>query len=141
FKQVNDRLGHAAGDVVLAQVARAIKGCTRGGDLAARYGGEEFLVVVRGAGIDVAQRIGERYRNAVRKVEVPAALGPEHAGSRPVTVSVGIAASTLEESLGRVPLLAAADAALYEAKLAGRDRVVVQSGLFRIRCDSAARAP
>jgi two-component system cell cycle response regulator len=126
FKQVNDTYGHSGGDAVLAQVARAIRSCTRGGDLAARYGGEEFLVIVRGAALEVAERIGERYRRAVRRVELP--HGPDAtAPSKPVTVSVGIAGNACNTGVDRSSLVAAADAALYEAKLAGRDRVVVCS--------------
>jgi len=124
FKSVNDTLGHSTGDTVLAQVARAIRSCTRKGDLAARYGGEEFLVIVRGATLDVAERIGERYRHAVRRVEIPAVAGGD---PRPVTVSIGVAGAVGDRAIERSELVAAADAALYEAKLGGRDRVVVQA--------------
>jgi two-component system, cell cycle response regulator len=132
FKQINDTYGHVMGDQILTLVGRAIRSCTRSGDLAARYGGEEFLVIVRGASLDVAERIGDRYRNAVRRIELPAL--PENvrearpaAGRRAVTVSVGVAGTTGGGVAGRKVLLAAADAALYEAKLSGRDRVVVYS--------------
>jgi two-component system cell cycle response regulator len=126
FKQVNDVFGHPAGDLVLMQVARAIKASTRGADLAARYGGEEFLVVVRGAGLEVASRIGDRYRSAVRRVELPAVAAAAGRASGPVTVSIGIAGIAHDGAGARRALLAAADAALYEAKDTGRDRVVVQ---------------
>ena len=130
FKQINDTYGHVMGDQGLTQVARAIKSCTRSGDLAARYGGEEFLVIVRGASLDVAARIGDRYRNAVRQIELPARPGTGREASadparRLVTVSVGVAGTTGGGVAGRKALLAAADEALYEAKLSGRDRVVV----------------
>jgi len=132
FKQINDTFGHVMGDQILTLVGRAIRSCTRSGDLAARYGGEEFLVIVRGASLDVAERIGERYRNAVRRIELPAL--PENvrevrpgAGRRSVTVSVGVAGTAGGGVAGQKVLLAAADAALYEAKLSGRDRVVVYS--------------
>lgn len=130
FKQINDTYGHAMGDQVLTQVGRAIKSCTRSGDSAARYGGEEFLVIVRGAALDVAARIGDRYRNAVRRVDLPvtpvaAGARPSHPPRRPVTVSVGVAGTTGGGVAGRKALLAAADVALYEAKLSGRDQVVV----------------
>ena len=85
FKAINDGYGHAVGDRVLAQVASALASCTRSGDLAARYGGEEFLVLVRGASLEVASRIGERYRAAVRRL----CLGP--GAPSDVSVSVGIA--------------------------------------------------
>ncbi len=131
FKLINDTYGHVMGDQILMQVARAIKSCTRSGDVAARYGGEEFLVIVRGASLDVAARIGERYRNAVRQIELPALPGAVSGGASPgparrrVTVSVGVAGTTGGGVAGRKAVLAAADASLYEAKLAGRDRVVV----------------
>ncbi len=132
FKQINDTFGHVMGDQILTLVGRAIRSCTRSGDLAARYGGEEFLVIVRGASLDVAERIGERYRNAVRRIELPAL--PENvrevragAARRSVTVSVGVAGTAGGGVAGQKVLLAAADAALYEAKLSGRDRVVVYS--------------
>jgi two-component system cell cycle response regulator len=138
FKRINDTHGHATGDTVLAQVGRAIKSCTRGADLAARYGGEEFLVIVRGAALDVADRIGERYRSAVRRVELPAGseagAGPE---ARAVTVSIGIAGAASHTGADRDGLLAAADASLYEAKLAGRDRVVVCGRPVTGPCDRA----
>ena len=133
FKQINDTYGHVMGDHVLTQVARAIKSCTRSGDLAARYGGEEFLVIVRGATLEVAARIGDRYRNAVRQIELPAPPGAVLGGASPdaerkrVTVSVGVAGTAGGGVAGRRAVLAAADAALYEAKLSGRDRVVVYS--------------
>ena len=132
FKQINDTFGHVMGDQILTLVGRAIRSCTRSGDLAARYGGEEFLVIVRGASLDVAERIGERYRNAVRRIELPAL--PENvrevragAARRSVTVSVGVAGTAGGGVAGQKVLLAADDAALYEAKLSGRDRVVVYS--------------
>ncbi len=123
FKQINDTYGHVTGDHVLAQVARAIKTCTRAGDLAVRYGGEEFLVLIRGANLDVAERIGDRYRKAMRAVELP---GRPDVERRPVTVSVGVAGTPGHARATRAALLAAADQALYEAKLSGRDRVVVR---------------
>jgi two-component system cell cycle response regulator len=126
FKQINDTYGHVMGDQVLTQVARAIKACTRSGDLAARYGGEEFLVIVRGAALDVAARIGERYRKAVRQIELPPRPGVSPGPERKlVTVSVGVAGTAGGGVAGRKALLAAADEALYEAKLSGRDRVIV----------------
>ncbi len=119
FKSINDGFGHAMGDRVLAEVAKAIASRTRAADLAARYGGEEFLVVARGASLEVAAGIGERYCDAVR------AMKAIDAGPGRVTISVGIAGT---EGLGltsRPALLARADSALYLAKSAGRDRVVV----------------
>jgi diguanylate cyclase (GGDEF)-like protein len=131
FKRINDTYGHVTGDHVLAQVARAIDSCTRKGDLAARYGGEEFLVIIRGAALDVAARIGDRYRKAMHAIALPPAPGLPDAGAGgrsngAVTVSVGIAGTPGHVPADRRTLLAAADRALYEAKLSGRDRVVVR---------------
>lgn len=127
FKNVNDTFGHATGDLVLAQVARAITSCTRSGDTAARYGGEEFLVIVRGASLDAAPRIGERYRRVVAQIELPQPAGgdPSAVAPKSVTVSVGVAAASGESSVTRHAILAAADEALYKAKVSGRDQVVV----------------
>jgi len=113
FKQVNDTHGHAVGDGVLRAVGDALRSVVRPGDEASRWGGEEFLVLVRG-GNDLAPQVAaERLRHAVA-----AASGPV-----PVTTSIGVAPLCAGES--RDAALQRADAALYEAKQAGRDRVVV----------------
>jgi diguanylate cyclase (GGDEF)-like protein len=108
FKEVNDRLGHGEGDRVLIDLGHFLAGHLRDADDVARYGGEEFVVVLRGAGAG-ARGTAERLASAWRQ-------------QRPVvTFSVGIAV----HELGRSPALTfgAADAALYRAKAAGRDRV------------------
>lgn len=137
FKRINDTHGHAAGDRVLADVARAIKSCTRAGDLAARYGGEEFLVIVPGAALDVAESIGERYRRAVRRIE----LSYPSSELQPLTVSVGIAGCPDGATTHRSALLRAADEALYEAKQSGRDRVVVSKTAVACAADNAGGHP
>lgn len=116
FKQVNDRHGHAAGDAVLAAVAARAGAALRAGDLLARIGGEEFAVLLPGADLERAAEAAERIRAGI-------AAGPVGAMglSLPVTVSLGCA-SLLPEEDGRA-LLARADAKLYEAKNAGRNRV------------------
>jgi diguanylate cyclase (GGDEF)-like protein len=111
FKQVNDERGHEAGDHVLTALAAVIRDHARAGDLAARWGGEEFVVVLPGADAEAARAFAERVRAALTAT----ALG--------VTVSAGIGAS--EPPLDPRALLSAADAALYAAKRAGRDRTVV----------------
>ncbi len=131
FKEINDTYGHATGDRAVAEVGAAIKSRTRRGDLAARYGGDEFLVVVRGAGLDVAARIGQRYLEAIRGIGLPplpkAPRGDSSPEATPVclTASIGIAGASGDAHIDRGSLLSAADAALYEAKRAGRDRVSV----------------
>lgn len=117
FKRLNDTFGHAVGDDVLRAVASAIGGAVRDDDVPARWGGEEFAVLLRNPSPDVAGEVGERVRSAVRALDLRA-LGVEG-----VSVSVGVAVSTGEEH--SIPdLVSAADAALYEAKRHGRDRVI-----------------
>ncbi len=115
FKRVNDRLGHAAGDAVLQDVACTMRSVLRAGDSIYRIGGEEILVVLPGAGEQDAVAIAERLRQAVRK-------------SRPVgvevTISIG-AAVTKPSVVNTDDLVARADAALYSAKANGRDAVFV----------------
>jgi diguanylate cyclase (GGDEF)-like protein len=114
FKRVNDEHGHATGDAVLVEVAYRLRKALRAFDLANRVGGEEFLVVLPGAELDAAAALAEELR---------AAVAAEPAAGVRVTMSFGVANST-GPALKREPLLDAADAALYEAKASGRDRVV-----------------
>jgi diguanylate cyclase (GGDEF)-like protein len=118
FKKVNDRMGHPAGDAVIAAVAGRLGGALRDGDLVARVGGEEFAVLLPGAGLAEAVEIAGRLR--VRVAEAPINVP---GGAVAVTVSLGCAA-LLAEDEEPVSLLARADAKLYEAKIAGRDRVM-----------------
>ena len=118
FKAYNDRYGHLAGDDVLQRVAGAISDGLRGGDVAYRYGGEEFLVVLPEQSIEAATAIADRLRRSVEGLGVP-----HEAGTRAgvVTISAGVAAFPGTESAD--DLLKEADAALYEAKEAGRNTV------------------
>lgn len=120
FKSVNDVYGHVVGDRVLRAVARACRRVIREGDVLVRYGGEEFLVLLPGAGAGDVAQIGERIRRAVSETTV--AEGDQRIG---VTVSLG--GTTYQESGSSSPesLVAQADVALYEAKAAGRDRLLV----------------
>ena len=116
FKNVNDTFGHQAGDQVLRQVADATLEHTKASDLAARYGGDEFVVLLPECDGSDAHAVAERLRTAVA----------ERASAMRVTVSAGTA--SLPENASAVErLVAAADAALYEAKRAGRDRTVRSS--------------
>jgi diguanylate cyclase len=119
FKDFNDRHGHAAGNALLASVGRALVRQTRGADLAARFGGEELVVLVQGGPRD-AYALAERVRHAVGELAVPV---PD--GLAGTTISAGIASFPAEPDAAR--LLDAADAALYDAKRNGRDRVVIAS--------------
>ena len=113
FKDVNDTVGHQAGDAVLREVARAMVGNTKASDLPARYGGDEFVVLLPDCtGVD-ALAVAERLRAAVAR-DVTAV---------PVTVSAGVGAMPGNAGDGE-RLVAAADAALYSAKREGRDRSV-----------------
>ena len=122
FKEVNDRWGHGAGDQVLREAAAALHGGLRGSDILGRTGGEEFLAVLPETPLPAAKALAEKLCAALaaRTLSVNAADGSEHAHSQ--TVSMGVA--TLGPGIAGVrELLAAADASLYEAKRAGRNRV------------------
>jgi diguanylate cyclase (GGDEF)-like protein len=117
FKQVNDRLGHAAGDAVLQDVAYTMRAALRAGDTIYRVGGEEILVILPGADHDDAIEISERL---CREVRDRRPVGMQ------VTISIGVAVSE-PARVDTDDLLARADAALYAAKAGGRDRVFVDS--------------
>lgn len=118
FKSVNDTFGHQVGDKVLALVAGVLEGALREGDLVYRYGGEEFVVVVEAADSDRILAVSERVRAAVAGADVSDLLA-----GRSLTVSVG--AHVLDAGLGLDAGIAHADAALYRAKVNGRNQVVV----------------
>jgi diguanylate cyclase (GGDEF)-like protein len=117
FKAYNDRYGHAAGDERLREVGRLLAEHTREMNLTARYGGEEFLSVLSGAGVAGARAFAERVVAAIR-------VEAESGGEPAQTISAGVA-EYREGMEDPGELLAAADAALYQAKAAGGDRVVV----------------
>lgn len=117
FKPLNDTHGHAAGDAVLVEVAARLEAEARTGDVVARWGGEEFVVLLPGTDAEQASAAAERLRAAVSQTPIPLADAP--AGVF-VTVSIGVAAGG-NDALDS--LMWAADAALYDAKRAGRDRV------------------
>jgi len=121
FKKVNDGHGHQVGDDVLCEVVRCIQSNLRDYDQVGRYGGEEFLVVAPGSTGSPAESLYQRLCAGVAKNPIET-----RAGSLRVTVSLGVAGgkgfSTVDE------MLAAADAALYQAKDEGRNRVVYATG-------------
>jgi len=125
FKRVNDGFGHPAGDAVLAVASAVILRTLRATDTAGRYGGEEFLLVLPGTDIAGAHALAERVRAAIEETEFD--VGAEAA--YPVRVSVGVAAHS--DGQGVEGLVAAADEALYEAKAAGRNRVVAAGDTLR----------
>jgi diguanylate cyclase (GGDEF)-like protein len=120
FKAVNDSHGHATGDAVLQDVAYVLRKQLRAFDLAYRIGGEEFLVLLPGADVEHASRMAERLREAVAACTVAAGLH--------VTMSFGVSASGAGSRFDYKRVCADADAALYEAKRAGRNRVCVPAG-------------
>jgi diguanylate cyclase (GGDEF)-like protein len=125
FKRVNDRYGHLAGDIVLRAVADTIKHSVRGHDMVGRYGGEEFAVVLPGLGADDVHGAAERVRGAIATLSVNVLDLDGHTRViRGLTASVGVAMYP-ENGTDRTSLLLAADAALYDAKSAGRDRTHV----------------
>jgi diguanylate cyclase (GGDEF)-like protein len=115
FKRINDEHGHAVGDMVLCRLVTAIGARKRGGDLLARIGGEEFVLLLPRITLAAAQGVAEELRERLAQAE----LVP----GRAVTVSIGISALAPGQSVDA--WMHAADAALYEAKRAGRDRIVV----------------
>ncbi len=120
FKRVNDTFGHDAGDLVLTHVAKLLMAHIRGSDIACRYGGEEFVLVLPDTTLEGAHRRAEEIRAAVQ------GLNLRHQGKAldPVTVSTGLALYP-EHAAGPDALIRIADEALYEAKAAGRNRVVM----------------
>jgi diguanylate cyclase (GGDEF)-like protein len=117
FKQINDTYGHAAGDAVLRHASQRMRDTLRVHDCLGRYGGEEFLIVAPNCTGSALETVAERSRAAVESE--PVVIG---ASTIAVTVSVGIA-STLGTNYDETALMRAADAALYEAKARGRNRV------------------
>ena len=118
FKKVNDTHGHPAGDAVLRTVGEVLGAGVRQIDLAARYGGEEFVVLVPESDLAGALQLAKRLRLAISKARVELPNGR----MLKVTASVGVAVKA--DLTSPEELIAAADDALYEAKRAGKNRVV-----------------
>lgn len=124
FKRVNDRYGHQAGDVTLSTLGSLFKTGLRDSDVVARYGGEEFLVICTNTAIDGAALLAERLRRLVesQQVQIPDSSG----GSQTIQISISIGAAGLSASVdSKEKLVQAADQALYRAKEAGRNRVII----------------
>jgi diguanylate cyclase (GGDEF)-like protein len=118
FKRVNDGFSHATGDQVLKTVADLIRRETRDEDVLVRYGGDEFVIVLRGADLATAVRVGERIRASVETYpwrQLARGLG--------ATISVGVAER--RAGMTYLDVLSAADSALRAAKELGRDRIAV----------------
>jgi two-component system, cell cycle response regulator len=119
FKQVNDTLGHQAGDAVLREVAQSMSGAIRIYDGLGRYGGEEFLIVAPGCDQRESLSLAHRLHGNIRELKIPE-LGP---GSK-VTCSFGVV-TTQDGEVDSGWLIRMADDALYRAKAGGRDRVEI----------------
>jgi len=120
FKQFNDKYGHAAGDNVLTQIGGFFKAGLRGADIACRYGGEEFVFFLPESSAENTLKRADQMREEVKNLEI-------HYGDKnlpPITLSMGISAYPDQGSKAE-GLLRVADAALYKAKQAGRDRVII----------------
>ncbi len=120
FKQVNDRFGHDIGDHCLQEVAKRLHELLRPTDIAARYGGEEFCVILPETKSADAMHVAERIRLAIASMSLRT-----EKGALTVTVSIGISSATPNNSMLLHKLFTEADAALYAAKSAGRNRVIL----------------
>ena len=128
FKRINDTHGHVIGDKVLMKVAKILREQLGGEDVAARVGGDEFVVLLRGKALGAAAALAERIRSATQRSLIVHPDGAQFAGE--VTLSIGVASGRDGDSLET--LRHRADAALYDAKAAGRNRVSV-AGEIRTR--------
>ena len=126
FKGVNDRHGHATGDDVLREFADVLRETARDVDLVCRWGGEEFVLLLPGTDADGAAQLAERVRETLRERVLPGRGGERLV----VTASFGVA--SFPEAATPAELVAQADAALYEAKRSGKDRVE-RASVVRIR--------
>lgn len=122
FKSVNDRYGHPVGDAVLRAIAALLSDTVREIDVAGRWGGEEFALILPGTDLAGGIQLAERVRSALETRPIETAAGPVA-----VTASFGVTA--FPDYRTESDLVAAADAALYEAKRSGRNRVVAAEGL------------
>lgn len=130
FKQVNDKLGHAAGDDLLRQVGNRLSGLIRPEDVAGRVGGDEFTIVIRGP-------VGPGFTDSVAARAVAAVSAPFEIMGQPVRIGTSVGIATLNGSFANAvdrasALLSQADAALYEAKRAGRGQFRRAGALYSV---------
>jgi diguanylate cyclase (GGDEF)-like protein/PAS domain S-box-containing protein len=135
FKALNDQYGHDSGDRALVEVASLLKRSLRAEEAAFRFGGEEFIIVLRPTLLDEARLCAERLRASIARLRVGVRRGG-HETHLGITASVGVVVCAAEDAEAEA-LLAAADAALYQAKSAGRNRVVCADSLARVTSNAA----
>jgi diguanylate cyclase len=123
FKQINDKHGHLLGDKILRAIGQTLQANIKGRDIAARPGGDEFAVLLQQTPLAGARALAEQIRTAVAAGRIRRSDSKEQPGS--VTLSIGVAAGGSDDTLES--LLARADAALYAAKRAGRNRVSIDA--------------
>jgi two-component system, cell cycle response regulator len=118
FKTVNEEMGHLGGDFTLRELAACVKGSIRKEELFARYGGEEFVIVLPETTQENGTLVAERLRQLIERH-----LFQYEGKAYPVTISLGVAATTGDQALTPHDLIRVADEKLYQAKNAGRNRV------------------
>jgi len=121
FKSINDRYGHLLGDKVIQEIANILINATRESDIVVRFGGEEFVVLLPNTAVEGANKIAHKIKERINSTEV---LVP---GNAPITfsVSIGVASCDCRYDTDIDELVHKADVAMYDAKLSGRDKVVV----------------
>ena len=122
FKRVNDKYGHVAGDKVLIDVSSKIKKSLRDADYVGRYGGEELLVILPETTLENAAKVGERLRSLVEKKIIK--FGNEKVS---MTISIGVSDVKKEDEVIQ-NVIGRADSAMYKAKKAGKNQVVIYQG-------------
>ena len=132
FKSINDSYGHLIGDKALQGITGRLRSAARRGDVVGRYGGDEFLIVLKNTPPRTARQIAERMRARVGDE-------PLDLNGRPVRVTLSAGVATARATDDSDSLIARADAALYRAKRAGRNCVMVANGEIRIRSSPVAR--
>ncbi|RKP48075.1 diguanylate cyclase [Cohnella endophytica] len=130
FKKYNDNYGHMEGDHCLREVAKALsRAVNRPSDLVARYGGEEFVALLPDTALSDAVHIAERMRQEVETLRLPHAFSD---ASPFVTVSLGVSAIVPQEGANTRSLIERADQAMYQAKMAGRNRVLSSEDVLHV---------
>ncbi|MAL38378.1 MAG: GGDEF domain-containing protein [Thalassospira sp.] len=127
FKDINDTYGHAIGDRVLEKVAETLRQALRDDDLVVRLGGEEFAVLLPSATAAVTKRIGERLSNMIRAIEVPVSKGSKELVKVTASFGATVGGEGRHKSVDLADAMALADEAMYEAKDAGRDRMIFKT--------------